>query len=86
MAAVWKKRLLHDSKVTLEIIIERHREILDMVFGAQKDGHDAGPSYEQRRAAYYAEAQLLLDNGAYWQNVDPAELTKLVHADAVFVR
>ena len=86
VSEVWKKRLLHDSKVTLEIIIERHREILDMVFGAQKDGHDAGPSYEQRRAAYYAEAQLLLDNGAYWQNVDPAELTKLVHADAVFGR
>ena len=57
-----------------------------MVFGAQKDGHDAGPSYEQRREAYYAEAQHLLDNGSYWKNVDPAELVKLVHADVVFAR
>ena len=57
-----------------------------MVFGAQQDGHDAGPSYEQRREAYYAEAQHLLDNGSYWKNVDPAELVKLVHADVVFGR
>ena len=43
-------------------------------------------AHEQRRAAYYVEAQHLLDNGSYWQNVDPAELTKLVHADVVFGR
>ena len=79
----WRARLLHDSKVTLAIIEERHSDILDFVF-ASADGKTRDyDAYTRKREAYYAEAQRMLDAGSYLQNIDPGELEKLVHAEVV---
>ena len=79
----WRERLLYDSKRTLAIIAERHSEILDIIFGSDGGKQHDDAAYRRKRAAYYAEAERMLAAGSYLQNVDPAELSKLVHAEVV---
>ena len=79
----WRDRLLYDSNMTLTIIVERHSDILDLVFGSGNGMHRDDTAYMKRRAAYYAEAEKNLVAGAYLKNVDPLELKKLVHAEVV---
>ena len=79
----WRERLLHDSKRTLAIIAERHSGILDIIFGSDGGKQHDDAAYRRKRAAYYAEAERMLAAGSYLQNVDPAELSKLVHAEVV---
>ena len=69
--------------MTLTIIVERHSDILDLVFGPGDGMHRDDTAYMKRRAAYYAKAEKNLVAGAYLKNIDPLELKKLVHAEVV---